>query len=55
MDDPRKLAKEGVCPVCGVEMDYFEDSPSGMSDPYYECTDCGRKFDALTGEEIEGR
>ena len=51
----RKLAKEGICPLCGEQMDYVEDAPSGMSDPYYECGDCGRKYDALTGEEKKVR
>ena len=53
MDDPRKLAKEGICPVCREEMDYVEETPSGMSDPYYECMDCGRRFDPLTGEDLD--
>jgi transposase-like protein len=53
MKDQTKLAKEGICPICGQEMDYVEDVPSGMSDPYYECPDCSRKFDALSGRELK--
>jgi transposase-like protein len=55
MKDQTKLAKEGICPICGQEMDYVEDVPSGMSDPYYECPDCSRKFDALSGKELKVR
>jgi hypothetical protein len=53
MNDPKRFASEGICPLCGEEMDYVDEAPSGMSDPYYECTDCGGRYDALTGEEIK--
>jgi predicted RNA-binding Zn-ribbon protein involved in translation (DUF1610 family) len=51
--DLKRLAREGICPNCGNEMDYVEETSSSLPGPYYECDECGRRFDAQTGDIIK--